>query len=483
MKNYFFWILIFFYHLNAARALEIHVPLASPEINFNPTKLYDQSSLWIERHTQCQLTRKEQGEIVLEAASSINFLDSQRLQVNLNPTYKFPDGNSVTSQDVIATFEFLKQRTSYRAQFSLIDKIIPMSPTVLIFIFKKSTSQLFLDFFSTSHNPILSQSFIAKAKVDKKLLESPPGCGKYKVAEYLPGDRIVLESVQKRYPKIIFYLQKNNQISADQIDRFDLVYLNIRNLEKYKTKILEEFQESSLFDPYQIVFSLNTTMEPWIKEENRCALYSSMDSRAPIEEYQPDVIASHDLFPGGVLGYNASNDFQSYYKSRGGVKPKLNRPFCISFVNASIPESKRRPFLKMINEIYPNVVTKQIANPENFGPTFLDQKCDGIIIGFKSDNLDGADFMNVFTEKAINYTGYWNKELQQSIDESQAEDDLTKRVISFQKNSNEIKNKCLIFPILSVPYKHFYTRRTLKFPKIEKSILNEYFLGDVVEQK
>lgn len=463
-----------------ATPVEIAVPLPVKQVNFNPTKLNDQSSLWVSRHVNCQLTRKQQGKVLLEAASSLEYVTARKVKIVLGNRYRFHNGEPITAADVIATFEFLRaHRQSYKAQFDLVDRAYAVDDKTLIFEFKELTAKLFLDFFSTSQNPLLPKSYLRRAAANPNLLDTPVVCGDYKIANYVPGERVVLASAQGSGNNITFFLQGNTRLAAGELEKFDLVPAQLTTLDQNAPEVPSRFREMKLFDPYQIVVGLNTKMEPWTKEENRCRLFGALDPAGPNLDYKPNSAPAADLFPKGVLGFKVESDYPGFYKKATGGAPTLNRPFCVSFVNASIPEARKNAFVAMIKHAYPNTTTKEIVDPAAFGPTFLDQKCDAIVIGFKSNNLDGADFLNVFTEKDVNYTGFWSDELKTHIQRAQTLEDSGRRADEFHAVSQSVRDLCLIDPILTVQFKSVLLRDRLEFPDLGKSVLNEYNLGDV----
>jgi hypothetical protein len=485
MKQYFFifTFLLFTFLTSVSFGFDVRVPLAARQVSLDPTTLYDQSSLWISRHIHCQLARKIQGKITLEAAASMEYVNPKRLKIVLNLDYMFQNGARIQAQDVIASFNFLKKsRISYKAQFSLVETVSSSDSKTLFFDFKDDTAKLFMDFFSTSQNPILPKEFLERAEKNKALLESPLGCGNYHISEYIPGDHISLISAQSSLPRLIFTLLEKNQLTSLEFQKFDLINLPIDRNEPGKPKA-SEFNELHLFDPYQIVLGMNSTLNPWTQRENRCSLFARLDTNIPLQLYGSTANLAHDIYPSGVVGFSPSSDFKTYYNKNSIQRPNLGtRPFCISFVAPSIPISLRAGYVKMIEKVFPNIQVKQITDPKEFGPTFLNQKCDAIVIGFKSNNLDGADFLNVFTERTVNYTGYSSASLKSEILNSLKLEDIGYRAEKFKFISQEIKKKCLIMPIMTVPYKTFYTRKTLEFPEIGKSVLNEYYLGNVREK-
>lgn len=482
-KCFYSLILSLLYFQNRAFGSEINVPLPVLQVNLDPTKLYDQSSLWVGRHIHCQLTRKTQSEIVLEAAAKIEYLNSQELRMIIGSNFRFSDGSEILAADVIASFNFFKKfRNSYRAQFDLVSGIEAIDRKTVKFKFRDSSAKLFLSFYSTSHNPILQKSYVENYSVKDAKLKNPLGCGNYKVSEYTPGVKISLVSSFLNERKINFYFRANTEITFEELSKFDLVHLNIKDFEASSKKINADFREAKLFDPYHIVLGLNSRSENWKDRERRCALFSRLTTDSPLRSYGESALPASDLFPKGVVGFNSDQNFHSYYKAQT-FSGKFSDNFCVSFVSASIPDFRQASFEHMFSTLFKAVRKLNIVNPVNFGQTFLNQNCDGIVIGFKSNNLDGADFLNVFTEETVNYSGFWSDDLKKKIIQAQTLKEISVRASAFQEISELIRNQCLIFPVLTVPYKTFYLKRSKVFPDIEKSVLNEYYLGQVNEVK
>ncbi len=86
----------------------LRVPLFARQISLDPTGVQDQSSLWVSRQLNCQLVRQKGRTIALEAASDFKYLSPKLIEITIDQKAKFTDGSPVTSKDVVATLNYLK---------------------------------------------------------------------------------------------------------------------------------------------------------------------------------------------------------------------------------------------------------------------------------------------------------------------------------------------------------------------------------------
>ena len=84
------------------------IPLHTSSINLNPSYVQDISSLFVSRQVNCQLIREQGGDFTLEAAESIKFVSPLELIIKLKHDRHFHDGSQITSRDVIASFNYIK---------------------------------------------------------------------------------------------------------------------------------------------------------------------------------------------------------------------------------------------------------------------------------------------------------------------------------------------------------------------------------------
>lgn len=116
------------------------------------------------------------------------------IQFNLNPKAKWSDGQPVTPDDVIFTFELLrdKGRIPFSSRLSPVDKIEKVGEHGVRVTFNGKADREFPLILATS-TPILPKHVIDPATFDQSTLKPPVGSGPYRVKSVSPGERIVYE--------------------------------------------------------------------------------------------------------------------------------------------------------------------------------------------------------------------------------------------------------------------------------------------------
>lgn len=456
-----------------AHARVINVPLYSKMISLDPTGMQDQSSLWVSRHVNCQLVRLEGSQTALDAASKINFKSPTEIEITLKEDARFHDGTPLKADDVIASLNFIKEsRSVLRNIFQWINGYKILSQKKMLIILKEPVPH-FLRTLSGPNYAIFKKEFIQKARANKTLWKTPLGCGSYKVDEYQESKYVLISPVFKKGPKIAFHLFSENQVSAEKANMFDIIGVPIVG-----KKELADFKTYFIFDPYQIFIGLNTKLPRWKEKANRCNLFSHLD-RTPIMNSYGDLgRVANDFFPKGVIGYNEDANFEAYYKKLSNSKNPPNN-FCLSIIAASIPEIYRDSFSRILPFEGTRIEKKLIKNPKTFGKTFQGQQCDALVIGLKTNYLDGYEYLLIFSEENANFTGYKNEQLINEIKRAQNVEDFTERALTYQHIADTIKQRCLVYPLVTLPMKKIFVKKTLRLENIGKGPLNEYYLGNV----
>ena len=235
----------------------IHIPLRSTYITLEPYKLQDISSMWVSRQINCQLIRKHERAPVLEAASAIKYISALVLDIKLKENLKFSDGSSVTAEDVVATFDYLRDKgTEFRNIFDWIKSIKAPSNTEVVITLKKHVPDL-IAALSAPHYSIFSKTFLKEVEARPELWKKPIGCGGYKVVEN-NQENVILMPNTKGFP-IIFTFKTDNQISEKEAKKYDLIPTHIVG----NPKKIEGFHTIRVFDPYQFYFAFNTRLPLW----------------------------------------------------------------------------------------------------------------------------------------------------------------------------------------------------------------------------
>jgi ABC-type transport system substrate-binding protein len=451
----------------------LRIPLAARMVSLDPTEVQDQSSLWVSRQINCQLLTQT-SSIEKELVKNIRFLSAVKLEFTLRDDVKFTDGSAVTSADVVATFDHLKsKRRVLRNIFTWAKSFKAIDKNKIIIELNAPTPQ-FLSYLATRF-AVYKKSFLQRAEKDKKVWESPVGCGGYKVDEFNKDNGFIHLKPINGGHEIYFYFNKDNQITLQQAKLFDIIALPITDSQG----VPSDFKEIKIFDPYHVFLGLNTKVSPWNKKEARCALFAKLDQKEVTSGYEAgDIKPATDFFPQGVLGFSKQSDYPGYYKEAGKNK-KLGDNFCLSFLSVSIPKIYEKYYMNMIGKVFKKAKYRNIYDSKRFGSSFSAGTCDAIVMGLKSNTLDGYEYLLMFSEETANITGYNDKDLVKKIQQSQNQSDAYQRALSYQELSREIKEKCLIYPILTIPLKKVLVRKDLDTPEIGEVPLLNYYLGKV----
>ncbi|MGO4621357.1 extracellular solute-binding protein [Ensifer sp. 2TAB8] len=165
-------------------------------------------------------------------AESVEWDDDRTfIQFNLNPNARWADGQPVTADDVIFTFELLrdKGRVPFSNRLTKVAKMEKVGDRGVRFTFTEDVDRELPLLLSLS--PVLPKHAIDVATFDQTSLKPPLGSGPYRVAEVKPGERIVY----KRNPD---YWAKDlpSKVGQDNYDEISVEYF---------------LQENSLFEAFK----------------------------------------------------------------------------------------------------------------------------------------------------------------------------------------------------------------------------------------
>ncbi|WP_431027872.1 extracellular solute-binding protein [Rhizobium herbae] len=157
--------------------------------------------------------------------------DRSFIQFNLNPKAKWADGQPVTPEDVVFTFELFrdKGRVPFSTRLAKVEKMEKVGDRSVRFTFNDEADREFPLLIAMT--PILPKHATDVASFDQTTLKFPLGSGPYRVAEVKPGERIVY----KRNPD---YWAKDlpSKVGLDNYDEISVEYF---------------LQDNSLFEAFK----------------------------------------------------------------------------------------------------------------------------------------------------------------------------------------------------------------------------------------
>ncbi len=190
-----------------------------------------------------QRSRDEAFSLYPLLAETVEWDDDRTfIQFNLNPKAKWADGQPVTPEDVIFTFELFrdKGRVPFSTRMAKVAKLERVGDRSVRFTFNDEADREFPLLIAMT--PILPKHATDMATFDQTSLKFPLGSGPYQVAEVKPGERIVY----KRNPD---YWAKDlpTKVGFDNYDQISVEYFLEDNslFEAFKKGEVDVYPEGS----------------------------------------------------------------------------------------------------------------------------------------------------------------------------------------------------------------------------------------------
>ncbi|MBD9372271.1 ABC transporter substrate-binding protein [Rhizobium sp. ARZ01] len=164
------------------------------------------------------------------------------IQFNLNPKAHWADGQPVTAEDVIFSFELLrdKGRSPFSRRLDVVEKMEKVGENSVRFTFNDKAdreSPLLL-----ALSPVLPKHATEIDGFDRTTLSFPLGSGPYRIKEVKPGEKIVFERNPDYWGKDI-----PSKIGFDNYDQITVEYFLQENslFEAFKKGDVDVFQEGN----------------------------------------------------------------------------------------------------------------------------------------------------------------------------------------------------------------------------------------------
>tara|TARA_R110002020_G_scaffold67499_3_gene177258 strand:+ start:1488 stop:3296 length:1809 start_codon:yes stop_codon:yes gene_type:complete len=172
-------------------------------------------------------------------------MDEERtfIQFNLNPAAKWSDGMPVTPEDVIFTFELLrdKGRTPFSNRLTPVARMEKVGERSVKFTFNEKSDREFPLILATA-TPILPKHAVDPDTFDQSSLQIPVGSGPYTVKSLRPGERITFERNPDYWGKDV-----PAKVGFDNYDQISVEYFLQENtlFEAFKKGVVDIYPEGS----------------------------------------------------------------------------------------------------------------------------------------------------------------------------------------------------------------------------------------------
>lgn len=169
--------------------------------------------------------------------------DRTFIQFNLNPKARWADGVQITPEDVIFSFELLrdKGRTPFNRRLEGVEKVEKVGERSVRFTFNDKADRE-TPLLIAGYSPILPKHAIDVENFDRTSLALPLGSGPYKVKEVKPGEKIVFARDPNYWGKDL-----PSKVGFDNYDEISVEYFLQDNslFEAFKKGEIDLYQEGN----------------------------------------------------------------------------------------------------------------------------------------------------------------------------------------------------------------------------------------------
>ncbi len=164
------------------------------------------------------------------------------IQFNLNPAARWSDGKPVTAEDVIFTFELLrdKGRIPFSRRLETVEKMEKVGDNSVRFTFNDKADRETPLLLALA--PVLPKHAVNPETFDRSSLEIPVGSGPYRIKSLKPGERIVFERDPNYWGKDV-----PAKVGVDNYDEISVEYFLQEStmFEAFKKGDIDTFQDGS----------------------------------------------------------------------------------------------------------------------------------------------------------------------------------------------------------------------------------------------
>ncbi len=234
--------------------------------------------------------------------------DRSFIQFNLNPKARWSDGQPVTPDDVIFSFEILrdKGRIPFSRRLDAVKTMEKVGDHSVRFTFNEKADREF-PLIIASSTPILPRHAIDPATFEQSTLKPPVGSGPYRIKSLSPGERITYERNADYWGRDV-----PSKVGIDNYDRISIEYF---------------LQEATLFEAFKkgvIDIYLEGSPIHWARGYDFPAV---RNGDVVQERFRPQL-------PSGMLGFVFNTRRQIF--SNADVRAGLSLAFDFEWVNKNL---------------------------------------------------------------------------------------------------------------------------------------------------
>jgi len=362
--------------------------------------------------------------------------DLKSVTYYLRKNVKWSDGSPLTAEDILYTYEKMKDPATlypYSSSLRFIRDVKVLDPHTIRFTFEKVYADILTD---SDIMPVPKRVYEERGA---DFGTDPIGNGPYRIKEWIPGSGIILSANEEYYGErppldeihIIYYRDRDEMISDFADGDLDLVL----DITPNAAQRMEQNENVSIYSQpgnTYLYLAWNLT-HPFLQEkEVRRALSMAIDKRRILDDIYlgMGVLSSGPLTPSSwgysegvvLIDYDVAQasrilegqGFKDYNRNR--IIDKNQRDFTLRILtNSENPD--RVAILRYIAEDLQKIgvrVVTQTLSTNDFIDAVLNRQFDGFIMGWNvSEKIDPAVFWS--SQGKYNLIGYGNEKVDSLV--------------------------------------------------------------------
>ncbi len=322
----------------------------------------------------------------------------------------------------------------------------------------------------------------------------PNGTGPFKLREWEPGQRLILERSQVYYgepaklQRVIFSLVAEEPMALYETGQIDVVPVYLAYIDQVRDETNPLHQELAVTPELSLYYiGFNTAKPPFDDVNVRRAFCLAVNKERIAEVILRDMVNEADgILPPGMPGYNEALEGLDYDVEKakefiaasryGDVSNLPPITLTVDGYGNSIPSYLGAIIQEWQQNLGVKISVRQLE-PENFIYNLKQEKDEMFVMGWIADYPDPHNFLDIlfYTGSEVNIFEYSNPGLDALLDQAAIEQDGVVRLSMYQQAEQLVIDDAPCFPlfhganyILVEPYVKGYELSPLGIPDLSK---------------
>jgi peptide/nickel transport system substrate-binding protein len=438
---HFFLVFFFIFTLNSSSfAKTLNLSISSNPSRINPILATDSASSTISEHIFSGLFKYDKdGKVICDMAKSYELTTPTRLKIKLKENILWHDGAKFSADDVIFTFNTIKNPsifTPLTSDFEKVKEVRKVNDFELEIVYKEA-------YFKALHIwmiGILPYHILKNEKdlMSSKFNKNPIGTGMYKLSKFVPSQDIILKANEKYYdggaPKINtirykFIPDVGTSFSMLKTKKLDIDGLSPLQIDRQLPK--DFYQNFTIYEKQSFAYTylgFNLKDKKWQNKKLREAIDFAIDKKEMVDIlfFSHGKICTGPFLPNSfAFNENVKASSLNIQKSKQLLKElgfdEKNRFSFTLFTNANNPIRLNAALIiqHQLKKVNIDMKIKVLEWQAFLNTIVMPKKFDAILLGWGLGLMpDARSIWHSKSDKkgGFNLVGYNNKKVDNAIE-------------------------------------------------------------------